>query len=197
MHITAVILAGGQSRRLGRPKQLLDYRGKKLLQHVVDAALASSVDAVVVVLGGYRDEVERVIDFTGTTVAFNPQYAAGQSTAIRTAIEALSPATDAAIFLLGDQPDITPDMIDAIATGYRPPAVEIVVPVHNDVRGNPVLFGRPLFSEILDLLGDQGARPLIERHPTLVAEVPLSGNPLRDVDTEEDYAELLRNTRRS
>jgi molybdenum cofactor cytidylyltransferase len=189
--VSGVVLAAGQSSRLGRPKQLLPYRGNLLLQHVLDAVVASKVDERLLILGAHRQKIEAAVDTSGFRLVENDAFAEGHSTSVRAAIENLDPRSDAAIFILGDQPEITPEIIDAVIFGFDPPRIAIVVPRFSGKRGNPVLFRSTFYGEISELLGDRGARPLINRHPDIVAYIDLPGDTLRDIDTEEDYQALL------
>jgi molybdenum cofactor cytidylyltransferase len=190
--IVGVILAGGSSSRLGRPKQLLPLGDRPVLAHTLTHALAADLDGVIVVLGHEAAPVRERIDFAGAQVVVNDEYHAGQSTSLRAGLAALPPDTDAALFILGDQPLIGADVHDALIAARRATGAPIVMPTYEGVRGNPVLIARELFPELAQVTGDQGARGVIRAHNAAVHEVPIPGPPpTDDLDTEEDYARLL------
>ena len=194
--IAGVVLAAGRSSRLGRPKQLLPLGGEALLRHTLRATLASSLDEVVVVLGHEADAVRAAIADLPVRSVFNPDFARGQSTSVRAGLEALSPETEAAVFLLGDQPGIDPDLITALIAAWRASDAPVVAPRYTDGVGNPVLFDRRVFPNLLTLEGDQGAKPIVrdfQRKGLLeTVAIPYASPP--DVDTEADYAAILAAT---
>lgn len=194
MFVSGVILAAGRSARLGRPKQLLPLAGRPLLAHVVAHALASTLDETILVLGHEASRIAAAIGEAGQRTVVNPAYAAGQSTSVRAGLAALAPEASAALFLLGDQPAVTPDIVDTLLAAYRTDPAPIVVPSYGGQRGNPVLFDRQLFPELEQVTGDEGARAVVRAHVTDVRLVPVPGDaPPQDVDTEADYARLLAN----
>jgi len=190
--IAGVVLAAGRSSRLGRPKQLLPLAGLPLLAHVLRSASESSLDDVVVVLGHEAPAIRGAVGDWGQRVVVNPDYAAGQSTSIRAGLAALDPATEAVLFLLGDQPGVGPATIDAVVAEYGRSRAPIVVPVYGAAVGNPVLFDRALFPELAALRGDRGARGIVRRRSDQAARVAVAGDPPPDVDTEADYAAIVR-----
>ena len=191
--VVGVILAGGSSSRLGRPKQLLPLGGRPLLAHTLDGAARSALDGLVVVLGHEADAIRRAIDFdaVGARVVLNSRYRDGQSTSLRAGLMALPRTAAAALFLLGDQPLVGPAIIDATIAAYRESGARIVMPAYDGRRGNPVLFDRALWPALLRIEGDQGARELIRTHAAEVVDVPIAGGHYTDdIDTEEDYERL-------
>ena len=190
--ISGVILAAGRSSRLGRPKQLLPLAGVPLLTHVLRSAAASQLDEVVLVLGHEASRIAAAVGEWGQRVVVNPDYAAGQSTSLRAGLGAIDPTAEAALFLLGDQPEVAAPVIDAVIAAYRTSGGPIVVPHYGGQPGNPILFARRLFPALARVAGDEGARGVVRAHATDVVAVPVGeGPPPRDVDTEEDYAALL------
>lgn len=190
--ILGVILAGGSSSRLGRPKQLLRLGDRPVLAHTLANALASSLDGVIVVLGHAAETIRAQIDFSPAHVVHNERYAEGQSTSLHMGVAALSPEAAAAIFILGDQPLIGPAVLDSLIAAYRETAAPVVQPSYDGQRGNPVLIARALFPELLTITGDQGARNVIRAHAAEVHAIPIPGTtPTDDLDTEEDYQRLL------
>jgi molybdenum cofactor cytidylyltransferase len=190
--ITGVILAAGRSSRLGRPKQLLSLFGEPLLRRVVRNAAASDLDAVLLVLGHQAAEIEPAVGEWGQRVVVNPDYLEGQSTSLRVGLGAIDPLSEAVVFLLGDQPQVGPEIINALIARYRATGAPIVMPSYGGIAANPVLFAFDLFPELAQVTGDEGARAIVKRHADRVAMVPVSdGPPPRDVDTEADYQTLL------
>ena len=192
-HVAGVVLAAGSATRLGGGKQLLPLARRPLLAHVLDAARRTPLDPLLVVLGAAADEVARQVDLTGFAVVHNPAYLEGQSTSVRAAVAALPGDVDAAVFLLGDQPEVDPAVIDRLVERFRVDGAPIVQPRYAEGRGNPVLFARRLFPELLELRGDEGARPLLQRHADVAVFVD-AGDLRRpdDVDTPEEYDRLRR-----
>jgi molybdenum cofactor cytidylyltransferase len=190
--ITGIILAAGRSARLGRPKQLLPLAGRPLLAHTLAHAAASGLDEVILVLGHDAADIAGAVGDHGQRTIVNPDYAAGQSTSLRAGLAALGPKSDAVLVLLGDQPTVTPEVIDAILIAYRANSTPIVAPLYGGQRGHPLLFDRSLFPELAQVSGDEGARSIVRAHPNEMLLVPISGlEAPQDVDTEADYQRLL------
>ncbi len=199
--VSAVVLAAGEGRRMGSEaaagdpalKLALRLGGKSILRRVVDTALATPVGEVVVVLGHGAAELERELprDSRVRTV-YNPDYATGQSSSLRAGINAIAPQAQAAVFLLGDQPLISSQAIEALVGEFRRSKSAVVRPRYRGTPGNPVLFSRALFPELLQVTGDQGGRELLTRHQVDVVMVDLNLEPPVDIDTREDYSQLIR-----
>lgn len=188
--ITALVLAAGRSQRMGTPKLLLTLRGSTLVARAVAAARASRCDDVLAVLGEMADRVGPEASAAGARTVFNPRYREGMGTSIAAGIAALAPRCDAVIVLLGDQPCVRADTINALIDAHRTSGKPLVASRYGNVVGAPTLIARALFSEAASLSGDVGARPLLARHPDLVAEIPVPKEVAWDVDTPEDLARL-------
>ena len=186
--IAALFLAAGSSRRMGRPKLLLELGGKALIRRAVEQAAASRADEVVVVVGPNRAEMERALAGTGARLVDNPDHLSGMASSLRAGLRALGPAVGAAVVLLGDQPFQGAEIINRLIETYRLGGAPIVVPLYAGRRGNPVLFDRSLFAELARQDGDQGGREVIAADLGRVATVPFeSERPQRDLDTWDDY----------
>lgn len=186
--VAGIVLAAGTATRLGGPKQLLRLAGRPVLSFAVEAARRGSLDPIVVVLGAAAEEIERQVDLDGTRVVRNPDYATGLSSSVRAGVRALPPDVDAAVFVLGDQPEIEHVVIERIVREFRATGAAIVQPKYAEGRGNPVLVAREFFPALFDLTGDEGARPLLHRQADRVRLVDVSGYPRpEDIDTREDY----------
>lgn len=190
--VAGLILAAGGSTRMGEPKQLLPLDGRPILQHVVDAAAASGgLGELVVVLGAEAVRAALRLPERARTVV-NPDYAEGQSTSLRLGLRSLSEDVDAAAVLLGDQPHVTPELIDRVVSAFQGSDRPVARPVYTTaggrtVPGHPVVLARTVWGEVEKLTGDQGARALLARRDEWLLEVPIEGEPPPDIDTREDY----------
>lgn len=191
--IEGIILAAGMSRRLGRPKQLLPIEGKPLIAHVVERALASRLDAVTVIVGHQAEAVRTAISSCDVTIMFNPDYAEGQSTSVIAGVNGVRTGTDAIVVLLADQPGICVATIDALIVARREQRAPIVMTSYGDVRSHPVLFGVETFDDLRAITGDKGAREVIRAYGNRIVTVADGrATPPADIDTEDAYAEMLR-----
>lgn len=194
LKIAAVILAAGQSSRMGRNKLLLDWHGKPILSHVLDQVAKVSFAEMVLVTGHQADKIKAAIGKRpDLTIIEAPEYMAGMAASLKAGIKALSTSSDAALFILGDMPQISSQLLKSLIDAYKPSeGATIVLPVADGKRGNPVLFDQQFFTEILQLEGDIGARHIIADHAQSVAEVPgVAQEIFSDVDTSEAYQKLL------
>ncbi|HVI90960.1 MAG TPA: molybdopterin-binding/glycosyltransferase family 2 protein [Dongiaceae bacterium] len=192
--IGALVLAAGQSSRMGTNKLLLEADGKPLICHVVDHALALDLAEVVVVLGHQAEEIRQAL--TGRPVRFvlAKDYTRGMSASLKAGLVALAPETAAAFVLLGDMPAVSSSLLRRLLAAYNPvEGRSIVLPVQGGKRGNPVLWDRRYFAEMQALAGDVGARHLIGEHMAEVAEIEVDdGAIFRDIDTPQAYADLVQ-----
>ena len=190
--IAAIILAAGSASRMGQPKQLLDWGGRPLVRVVAEHALEARLDHVLVVVGAASDAVAAALADMPIELIQNPAFAEGQSTSLRAGIAALTSDVSAALVLLGDQPFVSPEIISRIVDEWRASGGTIVAPVYRGQRGNPVLFAKEVFGELLAIEGDRGARAILATHPGRVRTVAFDDDrPLADIDTPEDYQRLV------
>jgi len=186
--VAAVVLAAGESRRFGSPKQLLPWKATTLLEHVVDTALASSLGDVIVVLGHLAEKIRDLLRDRPIRLVINHDWDEGLSTSVSAGLRALPAGYEACLFLLGDQPNITAEMINSILSTYRRTLAPVVAPAYRGRRGNPVLFSRSLFPELLTMEGDQGGREVILRHRDEMETVEVKEEDVfLDIDTVSDY----------
>lgn len=191
--VTALVLAAGQSRRMGENNKLLEeVRGQTLLQKCVDMASKSQASDCLVVTGHDAEKIRSSLEGKAVRFAHNKSYTEGLSTSLRTGLSALEENTDAAIVLLADMPEVGSDVIDQLIATYNPAeGREICVPTWQGKRGNPVLVGKEFFREIMEISGDIGARRLLGDYPDLVAEVPMKdAGVLIDIDAPQDLKAL-------
>jgi molybdenum cofactor cytidylyltransferase len=188
--IAAVVLAAGLSRRMGQAKLLMPVGGKALIRHAVETVLASGVDSVWVVTGPDVEPIAAALAGLDVQLVVNAAPEEGQAGSLRAGIAALPASVDAVLIALGDQPALAPSIIPALLAARRTSAKLIVAPRYRDGQGNPVLFKREIFPELLHLTGDQGARPLIQKEPARVEWVELDLPMPPDVDTPADYEKI-------
>ena len=187
-NVAAIVLAAGRSTRMGGPNKLLaELDGKKLVRTVAEQALASKASEVIVVTGHQAELVEQALDGLDVKFVRNPDFAGGLASSVKAGIAAVSDQADGAIVCLGDMPLIDSQLIDRLIESFAPDRGQlIVVPVSDNRRGNPVLWSRRFFRELMTLDGDVGARHLIAKHAEAVAEVPVEGvSAFLDIDTPQ------------
>ncbi len=191
--IAAVVLAAGQSRRMGETNKLLvEIDGKAMVAWVVDAVLASTADPVIVVLGHEADRVRNALSGRDLVFVFNPAHEEGLSTSLRRGIAAVPDHADGALICLGDMPRLSTATAERLIAAFDPDDDRhICVPTFAGKRGNPVLIGRRFFAEIHELTGDVGARQIVAAYPDLTATVAMDDDAvLDDVDTPDALARL-------
>ncbi len=187
-HVTAVILAAGRSTRMGGPNKLLaDLGGKPLVRIVTEQALASKAKRVIVVTGHQAELVENALAGLDVKFVRNPDFALGLASSVKAGVSAIPADADGAVICLGDMPMISAQLIDHLIDAFAPDRGNLIaVPVSDGRRGNPVLWSRRFFNELMTLDGDVGARHLIAKHRDAVAEVPVDGfGAFLDIDTPQ------------
>ena len=201
----AIILAAGSSSRMGagRHKLLLPLNERPVLAHVIEAALESQARPIVVVLGHQAEQVRIQIARYSTDSAIthveNPDYLQGMSTSMRVGltylqsqIDAKIASVDSALIMLGDQPLVTPRILDTLIDTWHTTGKPIVAPLYDGKRGNPTLFATSLFPELLQVVGDEGGRSVVERHQQELATIELGDAVANyDVDTWEAYQQVV------
>ncbi len=186
--IAAVVLAGGESRRMGAPKLALEFEGKTLLARAV-ATARRVCPHVVAVVGAYAELYAPLAEAAGAAVVVNPDWREGLASSLRAGVASLPPQTAAALVLLGDQPLVPVEHFEKMLEVYRTTAATLVFSKYDGVRGAPTLLDAALFGAVQTLTGDTGARALQDR--ARVATVPLGA--AFDVDTPEDAVRLKLN----
>lgn len=186
--VSALLLAAGESQRMGRLKQLLPLGGSTLIEVVLENLLRSRLQEVIVVLGFGAEEIRPRVEAKGVRVAVNPRYKEGMASSLRVGLDALDPRAEGILVALADQPFIPPEVIDRLIEAFQGTSKGIVVPTFQGRRGHPVIFHRRYMEELRSLSGDQGGRELLHRNPEdlLGVEVDCPG-VITDIDTLEDY----------
>lgn len=190
--ISGILLAGGGSIRMGRPKGLLEYRGVPFLRAVAMALLTGGVEELIAVL---NPEVPGLPDVLPADARVRwvaaPPAAAGQLASLRAGLHRLSPASEAALIALVDQPAVRPETVAALIHAFREARAPLLLPVHQGRRGHPVCFARTLYPELLEAPEQEGARAVVRRHRAILREVAVDDPAIhQDVDSPEDFARL-------
>ena len=193
-HMTAVILAAGQGKRMGQTKQLLPWGETTVLGQSIANVQAASVQDIVVVTGHDAERVTAVAQAAGVRTIYNPAYARGEMlSSLQTAVRALLGQTAAVLIFLADQPMLGPELIEPVLAAYRQAERGLIVPVFGGRRGHPTLIGQDYFAELLALPEEAAPRDLLRRHEAEIHLVPVSGDAiLRDLDVPADYARYRR-----
>jgi molybdenum cofactor cytidylyltransferase len=191
--VAAIVLAAGRSTRMGGPNKLVaELAGKPLVRIAAEQALASRAKPVIVVTGHQRDKVEAALAGLPVRLVHNPDFADGLGSSVKAGIAAAPASVDGAIICLADMPQVDAALIDRLIAAFAPERGALaVVPTIEGKRGNPVLWSRRFFPELMAIEGDVGARNLIARYGEAVIEVPVTGKgAFTDVDTQEALAGL-------
>jgi molybdenum cofactor cytidylyltransferase len=204
--IAGIVLAAGEAQRYGMPKQLLDWRGEPFIRAVAKTALQAGLSPVIVVTGAYYEQVEAALKDLPVQIAYNGEWKSGQASSIQAAITTLtSPLrnsvtpppfsfgkwgrTGGGIFLLADQPQVTPTILHALVEEHVATLAPVIAPMVSDRRANPVLFDRVTFPDLMKLEGDVGGRGIFSKYK--VTYLPWQDDALLlDVDTPEHYQRL-------
>jgi len=189
--IAGIVLAAGGSSRFGEPKQLLLWKGRPIIRHVVITAIKAGLDPIVVVVGSSGQDVERAISDLPVRIVNNNEWMSGVSSSIRLGMTALPKEVGGAVFIQADQPQILDGSIKKLVEVHEESMSQIVAPQINGKRGNPILFDKDTFSALFMLKGDIGGRALFS-HFTVQLVILEDSNQLFDIDTPEDYKKFLR-----
>ena len=188
-----IILAAGNSSRLGRPKQLLPYREKTMLSHVIAESLAASLQPVVVVTGAYHAEIQDSLQGQPVILVYNADWETGMASGIVAGLtEALNIEShlQAVIVAVCDQPYISAELFRSLMEELALSGKGLIACTYSETLGTPVLFAQSYFKELLMLSGDAGAKQLLKRYPDDVATVPFPEGAI-DIDTEEDFEKII------
>ncbi len=192
-NVGLIILAAGSASRMGKPKQLLSYRGSSLISHAVEVGFNSVCKPVVVVLGAYAEQIKPTINKFPVQIVENAHWKTGMSSSIRagiTAIKENNPKLDAVMIALADQPLISTTVFNQLVESYQERKNIIIASTYNDVIGVPALFSSVLLPELINLEGDRGAKALIKKYQDEVLSIAIPEAAI-DIDTPEDYQKLL------
>jgi len=186
--ISAIVLAAGESKRMGTQKLLLPFSGDTVVGHIVHQIVKSQIDQVWVVTGCDQEGVQKTLSDKPVSFAHNPDYARGMLSSVRCDIKALSQTSDACMAVLGDQPSLTSALINELIQAFHATPLGLVVPSYEGRRGHPLLVSSIYFEEILSRFDDVGLRGLLHVYPDQVKEHPVSSDiVLSDMDYPSDY----------
>ncbi|MBL7770861.1 MAG: nucleotidyltransferase family protein [Flavipsychrobacter sp.] len=194
IHCAIVILAAGQSSRLGEAKQLLPYKGKSLLVQAVDTALATEIRPVVVVLGARNETLSKELTEKEVVIALNENWEEGMGSSLRCGLlkaQQVAPETNAVIFMVCDQPHVSPELLVQLIKTNEETLKPIVASSYGEQSGTPAFFSSKVFPALLEIKGDTGARKLIKQYADEVATIPFPEGII-DIDTQSDYQTLLK-----
>ncbi|WP_088242114.1 nucleotidyltransferase family protein [Calothrix rhizosoleniae] len=192
-NVAIIILAAGESTRMGTPKQLLPYQGHNLLKHTIASAVTSVCKSVTVVLGANAQQIHSQINQDSVTVVENPDWHLGMGASIRSGILSLTndrENVDAAIITVCDQPFLSSEIINNLVTKYYSTGKSIVACEYADTLGVPVLFNHNFFAELAALGETGGAKKLINKYCDRIFSIPFPLGAV-DIDTPQDYQQLL------
>lgn len=188
-----IILAAGNSSRLGSPKQLLEYKNTTLLKNTIKEASIVQNVVIIVVTGSNTELIENGLNFTDINTCFNSEWESGIATSIAKGLKELlllCPDCDSCIFAVCDQPYITTSVFENLIDEYQNAAKGIVASAYAQTMGTPVLFNEKYFDELLELEGHEGAKKIINRFLDDVIAIPFEKGNI-DIDTIEDYNKLI------
>jgi molybdenum cofactor cytidylyltransferase len=192
--VAAVVLAAGQSARMGEPKQLLRVGERTVLERTLENVRKADLEEIVLVLGYSAEEIRRELptDLSdGLRIVVNRQYEEGMASSLREGLSAVSGQMNGALIVLADQPFVRSETIDRIIERYRGSDAEIVIPFYEGQRGNPVLLDRAVFPEAMALEGDTGFRAMFSSHAGGIENVDVDDSGiLLDIDDRADYERL-------
>lgn len=194
--IAALILAAGESSRMGTPKATLTYRGRTFLELIVQTLQEGGLERIVVVLGHQAEEIQRQVKIEAAQVILNPDYRSGQTSSLQAGLRALiADDLDAVLLCLVDHPAVSAETARTIVATFRQCGAPVVIPTYQGRRGHPVLIGRQAFDELLGLTRDAGADSVVRRYrpATQYVEVEDEGIVV-DVDDPESYRGLIERT---
>ncbi len=189
--IPGIILAAGKSRRMGVNKLLLPFRGKPILQHVVDAARKSSLSPLILVLGSKSDAIRSQINSRTVLLVDNQDYSKGYASSLQAGLRALDTPCAGAMFLLGDQPLVTVDTLEKLTAAFQKEPQRWIAPSWKGQRGNPVITPASWFDRIFALEGDTGPRKHLKDPAACLKLVEVEDEGVVfDIDNPEDYERL-------
>lgn len=187
--IAAIVLAAGESRRMGQPKLLLPWGGTTVLGQVLETLQRAEIEDILVVTGAWSEEVEKAASRYAVRSEFNDGFARGEMlSSIQCGLRAQLPGTRAALICLGDQPQVREETVQRVCAAYRKTESRLVIPSHGNRRGHPWLAARPLWEEFLALPVSATPRAFLQAHSGDVYYVPADASILQDLDTPEEYA---------
>ncbi len=189
--VAAIVLAAGGSVRMGRNKLLFPLSGETVLRRAVRRAMAAGFEPVVVVLGHEAVQAQGELDGLACRTVVNPDWEHGITRSLRTGLAALPAETTAAVVMLADMPLVTTEMLRRLVERWRDGTAPLVISDYEGVNAPPMLYGRPLFPELLAMEGEGCGKQVVRRHREEAAVIAWPGAALADLDVPEDYERVL------
>lgn len=186
--ISALILAAGQSRRMGQPKMPLQWGESTVLEHVIVTFQNAGADEILVVIGAARDQVEALVGGSAETI-FNPEHAAGEMlSSVQVGLGGLNSRAEAALIALGDQPQVQESSVRQVIESFQQSGASLVVPSFQMRRGHPWLVAQEHWDEIQHMRSPETLRDFLNQHANEIRYVVTDNESvLHDIDTPEDY----------
>lgn len=181
-----IILAAGEAARFGKTKQLLAWKESTITYAVCKTAIAAGLDPVIVVVGSNSGEVKKSLSTLPVIIVENDNWASGQASSLKVGITSIPEHTGAAVFLMADQPQIQSELIQELVTAHQKTLAPIIYPTFGGQRGNPVLFDRRTFRDLLNLSGDSGGKQIFTKYPIIAIDWK-DDSILMDIDIHDDY----------
>jgi molybdenum cofactor cytidylyltransferase len=194
--IAGLVLAAGESSRMGQDKALLGYRGRTFLENILQSLRDAGIGRIAVVLGYHAEEIRRQVDLTGVEVVINHSYREGQTSSLQAGLRALrAPGIEAILLCLVDHPAIRSELIQQLCGAYHESRARVVVPRFQGHRGHPVLIDRALFQPLLKLKPVEGANTVLHQYRNQAYELAVNDPAvLWDIDNPTDYRRLVEET---
>ena len=192
--IWTMILAAGESKRMGKPKLLLPYGEKTIIETIVETVVSSNVENTLVILGSGREKIEEKIKNSPVKIVYNRNFRSGMLSSVQCGFKAVPEETRAVLVVLGDQLKISADVINKLTDAYKSTGKGIVLPVYKKERGHPVLIDMKYGEEVENLSPEVGLRGTVYNHPEDILEVEVETPTIfQDIDYKSDYKRELKN----
>lgn len=186
--IGAIVLAAGESTRIGRPKPLLPFGDRTFLEQIIAVLREADVDRITVVLGAQAEAIGKAVDLSGIDVVFNKDYRAGQLSSLLAGLENTPSQAEAILLCLVDGPFMTADIVRRLIATFKRTGAPIVIPTFEGRRGHPSLFARSMFEQLTKAPPDEGARHVVYANEDKVTEVEIPDRAVvTGINTPEDY----------
>jgi molybdenum cofactor cytidylyltransferase len=191
--LAGIVLAAGESRRMGQPKQLLPFGERTILERVVDTLLTAGVGEVIVVLGHLAERVRAVLGDRPVRAVINEAYRQGMLSSVKCGVRAIGTGYDAVLFALGDQPHITCAVVSEVIGAYRTGNAGMVIPCYGGKKGHPIIINLQRYREaIVNLPENVGLNALMQEHAKDVRLIDVTTDDIiRDIDVPDDYTREL------
>jgi len=187
--ISAIILAAGESKRMGQPKMLLPWGNVTIIEHVISVIMNSRIEDILVITGGAREQIEKVIAKYPVQIVYNKTYSNNEMlSSLQYGLNALKPQVEAALVVLGDQPQGQERSVQMVCGAFHDAKSNIIVPSYQMRRGHPWLVARPLWNELLEMKFPQSPRDFLNIHKNEIHYITMEDQSiLADLDTPDDY----------